>query len=218
MKYSIKENIIVKPLTINDTLFIFQCRNNYFQKNIFLIQNKKLKYNEHKIWLKNFIKNKVNKGLIILNKKRKIGYLLLKKLGIFYEITIILDKKYTNYGIGQVAYKEAIKKLKNNNIIIANVLKKNLKSINYFEKLNFIKIGLEKNKVILAKLEMSKTRNNFSYINKIEKIRGKNNSNWMDLLKLAFSLNRNETLNIMRSIYSKDEEISKVLKDMIIKN
>ena len=209
MKYSIKENTTVKPLTINDALFIFQCRNNYFQKNIFLIQNKKLKYNEHKIWLKNFIKNKINKGWIILNKKKKIGYLLLKKLGIFYEITIILDKKFTNQGIGQVAYQKAIKKLKNNNLIIANVLKKNLKSLNYFEKMNFIKIGLERNKVILAKLEMLKTKNNFSYINKIEKIRGKNNSNWMDLLKLAFSLNRNETINIMRSIYSKDEEISK---------
>ena len=70
MKYSIKENTTVKPLTINDALFIFQCET-IISKNIFLIQNKKLKYNEIKFGLKILSKNKINKGWIILNKKKK---------------------------------------------------------------------------------------------------------------------------------------------------
>ena len=40
----------------------------------------------------------------------------------------------------------------------------------------------------------------------------------MDLLKLSISLNQSETIKIMNNIHSKDEEISKVLKEMITKN
>ena len=218
MNYYKKVNISTKPLSISDDLFIFKSRNKYLKDKIFLIQKEKLSYPDHKKWLRSFVKNNQNKGFIFYLKKKKIGFILLKKVSFYYEITIIFEKKYINKGFGRIAYNETIKKLKNNTMIVANIHAQNLKSLNYFKKMNFIKLYQDKSQIKLAKIEILTKKNKIQYIKKIEKILGKNNSNWMDLLKLSISLNQSETIKIMNNIHSKDEEISKVLKEMITKN
>ena len=48
-------------------------------------------------------------------------------------------------------------------------------------------------------------------INQIQRIRSKNNVNWMNILKLAFELDPNRSIKIMRKINYDDKKISKLL-------
>jgi len=51
-------------------------------------------------------------------------------------------------------------------------------------------------------------------INQIQKIRSKNNVNWMNILKLAFELDPNRSIKIMRKINYDDKKISKLLNQL----
>ena len=59
---------------------------------------------------------------------------------------------------------------------------------------------------------MGKNNKYLSIISKIEKIRSKNNVNWMNILKLAFELDPNRSIKIMRKINYDDKKISQLLK------
>ncbi len=51
-------------------------------------------------------------------------------------------------------------------------------------------------------------------INQIQKIRSKNNVNWMNILKLAFELDPDRSIKIMRKINYDDKKISKLLNQL----
>ena len=51
-------------------------------------------------------------------------------------------------------------------------------------------------------------------INQIQKIRSKNNVNWMNILRLAFELDPNRSIKIMRKINYDDKKISKLLNKL----
>ena len=51
-------------------------------------------------------------------------------------------------------------------------------------------------------------------INQIQKIRSKNNVNWMNILRLAFELDPNRSIKIMRKINYDDKKISKLLNQL----
>ena len=51
-------------------------------------------------------------------------------------------------------------------------------------------------------------------IDQIQKIRSKNNVNWMNILRLAFELDPNRSIKIMRKINYDDKKISKLLNQL----
>ena len=51
-------------------------------------------------------------------------------------------------------------------------------------------------------------------INQIEKIRSKNNVNWMNILRLAFELDPQKAIKIMKKINYDDKKIAKLLNDL----
>ena len=51
-------------------------------------------------------------------------------------------------------------------------------------------------------------------IDEIEKIRSKNNINWMNILRLAFKLDPNSSIKIMKKINYDDKKISELLKKL----
>ena len=97
---------------------------------------------------------------------------------------------------------------------IANVDKKNKLSIKLFLSAGYKKIN-EKEKLLSFMKKKKKININNKLINSIEKIRGKNNNNWMDILRLAFKHDPKETSKILKNIYQKDTQISKIVKKLI---
>ena len=51
-------------------------------------------------------------------------------------------------------------------------------------------------------------------IDKIEKIRTKNNVNWMDVLRLAFTLDLEESKKLMKKINTEDNRISELFEKL----
>ena len=51
-------------------------------------------------------------------------------------------------------------------------------------------------------------------IDKIEKIRTKNNVNWMDVLRLAFTLDSEESKKLMKKINIEDNRISELFEKL----
>jgi hypothetical protein len=61
---------------------------------------------------------------------------------------------------------------------------------------------------------MNKKKDPQNIINQIEKVRKKNNSNWMDILRVAFRADPKESSKILSRIYSDDQKISKLAKQL----
>ena len=59
-----------------------------------------------------------------------------------------------------------------------------------------------------------KSNNYLQIISKIEKIRSKNNVNWMNILRLAFKLDSQSTIKIMKKINYDDKKISNLLNKL----
>tara|TARA_B100000767_G_C19615831_1_gene471886 strand:+ start:73 stop:267 length:195 start_codon:yes stop_codon:yes gene_type:complete len=59
-----------------------------------------------------------------------------------------------------------------------------------------------------------KSNNYLQIISEIEKIRSKNNVNWMNILRLAFKLDSQSTIKIMKKINYDDKKISNLLNKL----
>ena len=59
-----------------------------------------------------------------------------------------------------------------------------------------------------------KNINYLKIIDQIEKIRSKNNVNWMNVLRLAFKLDPNNSIKIMKKINYDDKKISELLNKL----
>ena len=126
--------------------FLFTLRNKRYVRK-FSISKKIISINQHKTWLKDFIRNK-NELFIIFFEKLKIGYIRIEKKKKINYVSWALLKKYHNRGFAKRSLKNAtrIKKryyalILKGNISSEHIAKKNgfrlFKSINniqYYKK------------------------------------------------------------------------------------
>ena len=58
-------------------------------------------------------------------------------------------------------------------------------------------------------------KNYLKIIKKIEKVRARNNKHWMDLYRLAFKVDPESAVEIVKKILSKDQTVSKLAEKLI---
>ena len=202
----------IKKATKKDVNFILRVRNQNISRK-FSIFKKKILSLEHLKWFKlNYLKKNFFL-FIILIKKTNVGYVRIQKIKSKYYVSIAILKNWQNLGIAKIAlrYTEILIQ-KNLNILYAVVNKHNNKSISLFRGLNYEKLNIKRDTIL-----MKKKLNKYNYIKligNIESIRKKNNSNWMDILKIAFQYAPEETSKIMAQIYREDSNISKLTKKL----
>lgn len=147
--------IVLRPITKNDTDLILKWRNNDQVKKFFIFQND-LTIKQHKKWLKEHIKEKKAYQFIIEVKEKKtpIGSVYIRdvdlknlkaEFGIF-----IGNNDYRGCGLGTVATKSildfAFNEL-NLNKVYLRVFSDNKKAINVYRKVGFLQEGLFKKEV-----------------------------------------------------------------------
>ena len=138
--------INLKKVTIKESKFIFNIYINLLKKGA-TISKKKINFNNHNEWLINFLKLK-NIFYVIKKKNVKIGYFRLEKKSQNYEISIALNPKYQNKGIGQKVFETVTKKHKISSII-SKINKKNYQSQKFFKSLKFKKYYETKKYIVL---------------------------------------------------------------------
>lgn len=138
--------INLKKVTIKESKFIFNIYINLLKKGA-TISKKKINFNKHNEWLINYLKLK-NIFYVIKKKNVKIGYFRLQKKSQNYEISIALNPKYQNKGIGQKVFESVTKKHKISSII-SKINKKNYQSQKFFKSLKFKKYYETKKYIVL---------------------------------------------------------------------
>ena len=58
-------------------------------------------------------------------------------------------------------------------------------------------------------------KNYLKIIKKIEKVRARNNKHWMDLYRLAFKVDPESAVEIVKKIISKDQTVTKLAEKLI---
>lgn len=58
-------------------------------------------------------------------------------------------------------------------------------------------------------------KNYLRIIKKIEKVRARNNKHWMDLYRLAFKVDPESAVKIVKKIISKDQTVTKLAEKLI---
>ena len=107
-----------------------------------LLTNKKISKIDHKVWYENSLKSKNRYIWIIENKNMAIGQLRfdINEDDKLCFIDIYIDKEHRKNNFGQKAINQAIDFISQKytlDYIIALVLKKNIKSLNFFYSLGF---------------------------------------------------------------------------------
>ena len=202
----------IKKATKKDIEFILKVRNQNISRK-FSINKKKISYLEHYKWFKLNHSKKNFFLFIILIKKIKVGYVRVQKIKSKYFVSIAVLISWQNFGIAKMALRYVeIRMQKNLSVIFAKVNKYNKNSISLFRGLNYKKLNIKRD-TILMKKEFKKY-DYIKLIKKIENIRKKNNSNWMDILRLAFKLDPIAASKIMKKINHDDKEITKLLSKL----
>ena len=179
------------------------------KKNFF--DNKNISFKDHFNWIKKYHRNQKKIFLIAKHKSIVIGYVRLDYIKNSAKVSTIVKKAYKNKNVASVLLNKAIEKSKKK-IIIAEVKKSNLKSINFFLK-NKFQIERKRNGInILMRKQIKKNTQYLKIIKKIENVRKKNNKNWMDILRLAFKNSPDQASKIFSAIYKDDKKISALAK------
>tara|TARA_B100000767_G_C19616641_1_gene472220 strand:- start:365 stop:799 length:435 start_codon:yes stop_codon:yes gene_type:complete len=128
--------LLIQKYNYEDSRFIFDLRNKLYVRKA-SINKEKIDYPVHKIWMINFLKDKKNKLLIIISKRKKIGFIRLEKKNFFFYLSWAMLRKYHKKGIFSKSLKAATNeyKLKYKAVII----KENISSIKSALKAGFIK-------------------------------------------------------------------------------
>ena len=128
--------ILIQKYNYEVLKFIFDLRNKLYVRKA-SINKEKIDYPVHKIWMINFLKDKKNKLLIIVSKRKKIGFIRLEKKKNFFYLSWAMLRKYHKKGIFSKSLKAATNeyKLKYKAVII----KENISSIKSAVKAGFIK-------------------------------------------------------------------------------
>ncbi len=138
-------NIFLRKARLKDAVFIYNLKTS---KEVIKtsIDRKKIKFKNHKIWLKKKLKDK-NSLFFLINENRgklKVGYVRLDFEGFYYRVTIAIIKNKTRLNYAHNALKEVEKKIHSSKVLFAQVIKSNIKSVKLFKKANYIEIGSEK--------------------------------------------------------------------------
>ena len=208
-------NIRIKPFTLKDEAFLLKLRN---QKSIrFNSTNRAIiGKNDHKIWIRKFVKNKNNKIYIIYLSSKKIGYIRLDNLDFFNFISIAIIENFQEKGYAYESLIEFEKYFKSNKLIISKIRSNNMKSIALFKKTGYLLINKSSNFLYFCKIYKSRIYINKSLkiINEIEKVRKNNNINWMDILRLSFQSNLEVSKSIFKKITVSDKKINLLSKKL----
>ena len=127
-------NIKIKKTVKEDSKLFYQLRNDK-QNRKYFFNSKNIKFSEHEKWFENNF-NK-NYYYTCLNNKKKIGYIRGDKLNDTIFISVAMDKNFRKKNITTKCFELFEKKIKENSILFAKVLKKNTNSIKFFEKNKF---------------------------------------------------------------------------------
>lgn len=65
------------------------------------------------------------------------------------------------------------------------------------------------------KKKSSLSSNYLKIIKKIENVRARNNKHWMDLYRLAFKVDPDSAIEIVKKIISKDQRVTKLAEKLI---
>ena len=206
-------NFKIEKLSNKHIKYLYKLRNDKDVRK-FSINNKIIKYKDHKLWFEKKINSKNNLIYIFLLKNNyKVGYVRFEKTKSLTYVSIAISKKHRDKGFSKIILDNA-EKLTGKDNFFAKVKKKNIRSISLFQSLDYYKYKTSKDFLIMKK-KISKNKTNYlSIIKKIEKIRKNNNSNWMDLLRIAFKYSPNEAAKIMSNIYKHDNKIGLLSKKL----
>jgi RimJ/RimL family protein N-acetyltransferase len=140
----------IKKISKLQIYFIFQLRNKLYVRNASLNQEK-INFKSHVLWIENFKKNN-NKFFLIKINNKNIGYIRIEKNNNFLNTSWALDKKYHGSGYMTTALK-AVTDYSINNIsrFKAFILKENLASIKVAKKSGFKKMNLKRNFYVFQK-------------------------------------------------------------------
>ena len=150
------KNIKIRNAINKDIKDIFLWRNdkntrkNSFNKNF-------IKFEEHKKWYLESLRDKKKIIYIGLNKEKKIGMTRFDYIqNNTFEVSINLNPKFRGVGLGKSLLYNSLKKIfykKNNLKIVSKVLIKNFKSKNLFKKIGFKVKRKNKNFVVYDLIE-----------------------------------------------------------------
>lgn len=117
---------------------IRKCYNFFVKKNLFL-NNHIVSEKDHKIWIRNLLKNKSERMILAIeNKKTFLGYIRAKKYYNYFIISIAILPKIQKKKIGSKLLKKLIEHTKERSAkFIAIVKKKNIHSREFFKKNKF---------------------------------------------------------------------------------
>lgn len=128
-------NLNYKEVTLEDKeqLYIWaidkQTRSN-------AINQKEISFEEHLNWFDSKLKLKNKKYFILKNEKTSLGLLRLDKIGGYWNISYLIDKKYRGFGLGQKIIEKAI--LERDGLPLrAEIKEENIASKRIFQKLSF---------------------------------------------------------------------------------
>ena len=205
----------IKIAKLKDAKFIYSLRNdNISRKNS--INQKKIKYGDHLLWLKKKLSTQKGKIFIIYGgiTKKNIAYVRFDKSDFFTRVSIAIHKKFRGKGLSYNVLSSAEQQINEDSLLLADVNKKNLTSCKLFKKLNYIVIKKEKKFIKFAKIVHKNYKKEIfqQTINKIQETRKKNNVNWMDILRIAFSSSPKQTSKIFKKISICDGKINNLSK------
>ncbi len=204
-------NIKIKKTVKEDSKLFYQLRNDK-QNRKYFFNSKNIKFSEHEKWFENNF-NK-NYYYTCLNNKKKIGYIRGDKLNDTIFISVAMDKNFRKKNITTKCFELFEKKIKENSILFAKVLKKNTNSIKFFEKNKFNLLKKDKSVLTYYKIHYKNYEKYLSAISRIENIRRGNNINWMNILRVAFKNSPVEASKIFKKIYSDDKTINFLSKKL----
>ena len=117
------------------------------------INKKKIKFSDHNRWLRKKINNKNCLFYTIREKDNLfVGYLRLDFENFYYRVTIAIMKNKSGKSYAFQALKKIEKIIKKNNLLFAQVLRSNKKSIRLFTKTGYKETGYRNNVKFFTKL------------------------------------------------------------------
>lgn len=148
--------LIIRKAQIKDLKKTFEWANYKEVIKNSLKRTKKVKFNEHNSWFRNYINSKNNFIFIAYFRRKKIGMVRLDGMKNEFFVGYVIDRKYRNKKFSSQMLNKVIKKIQRKGhklVLNALVIKSNLPSIKMIKKVGFKKSYTRQNKnIILYKL------------------------------------------------------------------
>ena len=208
----------IRKVTFKDSKIIYAMRQDLLTKK-YNIKKNNFTLEEHNIWLKNKIRSKKSNFFLACKddaKKTVIAYVRFDKESFYFKVSINISAKFRGKNLSYTILEQAEKKFKKDSLLLAEVNKHNLRSINLFKSLKYQIIDKKNDSFFYIKhLSNLLYKKNYNLIiDQIENARKGNNVNWMDILRIAFNNSSEETSLIFERITKSDEAINRLSKKL----